>query len=134
MKTKDTKHSFLYTLQIFLGYFLLTPFCQAEDFLTLTPGASTGSTSMGPGGPRQYILEDPQLSDISTLLSHAIKFMLSLAGLAAVFLIFFGAFTYVSGMTIEQKSKGKMQIVYAIIGLVVITLSYIFVQVLTSML
>ena len=96
---------------------------EAQEFLTLTPGKEA-SGEFSSNRAREYVLEDPQLSDIPELISYALKFMLSLSGVGAVFFIFYGAFMYVSGFTIEEKKKGKTQILFAILGLSLIIGSY----------
>ncbi|MDD4351457.1 MAG: hypothetical protein PHU71_00540 [Candidatus Gracilibacteria bacterium] len=136
LKTKTTKIllSVLILASSLCAFPLLTlEQVSADEFLTITPGVGEGAGS-AQGGARDYILEDPQLTDIPYLLEYAIKFMLALTGLAAVFFIFYGAFQYISGFTIEQKQKGKTQILYAIVGLIVITLSYALVETLTQVL
>lgn len=142
LKIKSIKSGVLLAIIIGLILPMVTIFSTPEahaneevkpDYFTLTPKA--GEWDGNQESPsRKYILEDPSLKDIPYLIEYAIKFMLRLSGIGAVMFIFGGAFQYISGATIETKQKGKTQIMYAVIGLVLITLSYALVQTITQVL
>ncbi len=79
-----------------------------------------------------YILDDPHLSDIAPLISYAIDFLLGIAGAIAIFFVFYGASQYIWGWDVETKSKGKTKIFGAVAGMVVVTLSFVLVKLVTD--
>ncbi|MBP7057503.1 hypothetical protein KBB08_03365 [Candidatus Gracilibacteria bacterium] len=81
-----------------------------------------------------YILDDPHLSDIAPLLTYIIDFMLGLSGGIAIFFVFLGASQYIWGFDVDTKQKGKTKIFGALAGLVVVTLSFLIVRIVTDQL
>lgn len=81
-----------------------------------------------------YILDDPHLSDIGPLISYAIDFLLGIAGAIAIFFVFYGASQYIWGWDAETKGKGKTKIFGAVAGMIVVTLSFVLVKVVTDQL
>ena len=79
-----------------------------------------------------YILDNPTLSDVSTLINYAIDFLLGISGGVAIFFVFWGASQYIWGWNVETKQKGKTKIIGAIFGIIVVTLSFLVVRVLTT--
>lgn len=89
------------------------------------------ATTLTPG-QGDYILDDPRLSDVAVLINYAIDFLLGISGGVAIFFVFWGASQYIWGWNVETKQKGKTKIVGAILGIIVVTLSFLVVRVLTS--
>lgn len=81
-----------------------------------------------------YILDDPHLSDIGPLVSYAIDFLLGIAGGIAIFFVFYGASQYIWGWDAETKGKGKTKIFGAVAGIIVVTLSFFLVKIVTDLL
>ncbi|OGC81950.1 MAG: hypothetical protein A2V81_03690 [Candidatus Abawacabacteria bacterium RBG_16_42_10] len=79
-----------------------------------------------------YILDDPKLSDVAVLINYAIDFLLGISGGVAIFFVFWGASQYIWGWDVETKQKGKTKIIGAIFGIIVVTLSFLVVRVLTT--
>jgi len=74
----------------------------------------------------------PITNDFGSLLTYIINWFLSLVGLIAVLMLIFGGFRYlVSGGNDESTTKAKNTIMYAIIGIVVVILSYAIVSTIT---
>lgn len=61
-------------------------------------------------------------------ITYLIQFLLSLAGLVAVFFIVYGGFKYTTGGITEDKEAGKKTIMHALIGLVVSLSAWIIVN------
>ncbi len=61
-------------------------------------------------------------------LTHALSFLIGLAGLISVLMILVGAYFYIAGGISDDKEKGKTIIKYAIGGLILTTLSWILVN------
>lgn len=81
-----------------------------------------------------YILDDPRLSDIGTLVHYSIDFLLGIAGAVAVLFVFIGASQYIWGWDSETKQKGKTRIFGAVAGIIVVTLSFLIVNVVINQL
>ncbi|MBI4835814.1 MAG: hypothetical protein HY817_00985 [Candidatus Abawacabacteria bacterium] len=79
-----------------------------------------------------YILDDPNLGDVATLVHYAIDFLLGLAGGVAILFVFIGASQYIWGWDVETKQKGKTKIFGAVAGIIVVTLSFLVVRVVTG--
>ena len=70
---------------------------------------------------------------LSGLLTTVLKIMLALAGIVAVVFIIIGGYMYMTaGGNEETAEKGRKALVNAVIGLVIIILSYVIVQVITT--
>lgn len=89
-----------------------------ESLFPALPGSIGGSRSLtGPFG----------------LIYNAIFLLLTIAGSAAVLFIIVGGFWYItSAGNEEQAEKGKSTLLNAIIGIVVIVLSYVIINVVSS--
>ncbi len=81
-----------------------------------------------------YILDDPQLSDIAVLIHYAIDFLLGIAGGVAVLFVFIGASQYIWGWDPDTKAKGKTKIFGAVVGIIVVTLSFLIVNIVINQL
>ncbi len=69
-------------------------------------------------------------TSLTSLLQTIINYMLAFAGLIAVIFLIWGGFQYITaGGNEETAEKGKGTVVNAIIGLVIIGLSYVIVNV-----
>lgn len=72
-------------------------------------------------------------SDYKQLLVKVIDFLLELSGAVSVLFVLYGGFMYMTaGSNDDQVKKGKMAIQYALIGVVIITLSYAIVHVVVN--
>lgn len=93
---------------------------QGLDSITmLFPGGGiTGAQTLtGPGG----------------LIANIIVLMLSLAGIVAVLYVIIGGFWYITAAgNEEQAEKGKNTLLNAVIGIVVIVLSYVIINVVSN--
>lgn len=103
------------------------PTAYAQVPVTLTPPGEI-NPNQAAYTRRSYTLDDPQLSDIPLLIEYVIKFLLGITGALALFFFINGAFEYVWMVPIDKKEEGKNRMIYAIIGLVIILLSYILID------
>ncbi|OGE77766.1 MAG: hypothetical protein A2751_01785 [Candidatus Doudnabacteria bacterium RIFCSPHIGHO2_01_FULL_46_14] len=72
-------------------------------------------------------------TDLTTLLVRIINILLSIAGLVAVIFLIVGGFRYITaGGNEEAAEAGKKAIVNAIIGIVIIILSFVIVRVVAN--
>jgi uncharacterized membrane protein YjgN (DUF898 family) len=70
---------------------------------------------------------------LSDLISEVLKILLTLAGIVAVILIIIGGFQYMTaGGNEEQAEKGRKALTNAVIGLVIVMLSYVIVAVISN--
>lgn len=53
------------------------------------------------------------------MITYLVQFLLSIAGIIAVFFMVLGGYHYVVGGITEEKEKGKKTILYALMGLVI---------------
>lgn len=81
-----------------------------------------------------YILDDPRLSDVTVLIHYAIDFLLGIAGGVAVLFVFIGATQYIWGWDPDTKHKGRTKIIGAVAGIIVVTLSFLIVNVVINQL
>ncbi len=73
------------------------------------------------------------LTGPSGLIYRVISLMLFIAGALAVFFVIIGGYQYItSGGNEEQSEKGKKTLINAIIGIVVIVLSYVIINVVVN--
>jgi hypothetical protein len=73
-------------------------------------------------------------TSITGLITTIINWMLVLAGLIAVFFLVVGGFRYIAaGGNEEAAEKGKSTVINAIIGIVIIVLSYVIVNVVSNL-
>ena len=73
-------------------------------------------------------------SSVTSLLKLVINWMLGLAGLIAVLFLIIGGFWYLtSAGNEEQAEKGKNTVINAIIGIVIIVLSWVIVNVVANL-
>ena len=72
-------------------------------------------------------------TDLPSLLVRVINILLSIAGLVAVIFLIVGGFRYITaGGNEENAEAGKKTIINAIIGIVVIILSFVIVRVISN--
>ena len=94
--------------------------------LTLVNGVCIPNTTMGGIAGS---------SDWKTLAVNIINILLYIAGTIAVVFVIIGGYLYVtSGGNEEQAEKGKKTLINAILGVVVIVLSYVVINVLVNLL
>lgn len=75
----------------------------------------------------------PTEADFGTLLTQVINWFLGLVGLIAVLMLIFGGYRYLTaGGNDDAVTKAKNTILYAIIGIVVVILSYAIVATITN--
>ena len=71
---------------------------------------------------------DPTLTQQTNLrdfVVNAVNFVLGFLGLAAIIMIIYGGFMYVTAAGAEEKTtKGKKSVTYAIVGIVIILISF----------
>jgi lysylphosphatidylglycerol synthetase-like protein (DUF2156 family) len=73
-------------------------------------------------------------STLSGLIIYVIQILLSIAGVLAVLFFIIGGFFYITASGNEETAeKGKSIVINAIIGLVIIILSYVIVSVISSL-
>lgn len=73
-------------------------------------------------------------SSLSELIGNGIRLFLSFAGAVAVVFVIIGGFMYItSSGNEEQAEKGKKTLINAIIGVVVIIMSYVIITVITNL-
>lgn len=71
---------------------------------------------------------------LSELIVYVIRIMLLFAGLVAVLFVIIGGYFYITAQgDTEQAEKGKNTLVNAIIGIVVVILSYVIVNVVSNL-
>ncbi len=70
-----------------------------------------------------------QLVDIPFVIRELSEFLIGLAGILCMFFIVYGGYQYVYGALGENKDKGKTTIFYACLGLVLVSLSWIIVNI-----
>jgi hypothetical protein len=108
-----------------------------------------GGSSSGGGDCGKYFKLDPQTGlcnpvgigadgslaksgNVYDLASRIIKVMLTFAGIIAVIFVIIGGYQYItSAGNEEQAGKGRKTITYALIGLIVILLSFLIVSLVT---
>jgi hypothetical protein len=72
--------------------------------------------------------------DLGTLIANIIRLMLLFAGAIAVFFIIIGGYQYLtSAGNEEQAEQGKKTLINALIGIVIIVLSYVVVNVVVNL-
>ncbi|OGC82090.1 MAG: hypothetical protein A2V81_02985 [Candidatus Abawacabacteria bacterium RBG_16_42_10] len=74
----------------------------------------------------------PSQTSFLDLLTFIINFFLGLVGTVAILMLIYGGFLYLTSAGGENIKKAKNTIMYAIIGIVVILLSYAIVNTVTS--
>lgn len=83
----------------------------------------------------KIICGNMHLADIPFYIMHIIDFFVSIAGIIAVLFIVVGGFFYIiSGVDDDKKQKAKTTILHAITGIIVISLSWIVINVLQMLL
>ncbi len=111
---------------------------------TPPPAAGTGSSAVKcdsgfkfnagtciPDSPATGGLFDTQ--SIGQLITNVLKILLGLAGMLAVALIVVGGFQYISSAgNAEQAEKGKNTLVNAVIGLVIVMVSWLIISLVTN--
>ena len=104
--------------------------------LMLTPRAVFASSTTGRGlGSNTLPLPDnlPAQTSFLDLLTFIINFILGFVGTIAVLMLIWGGFRYLTSSGKSDATKdAKNTILYAIIGIVIILLSYAIVNTLTS--
>lgn len=94
------------------------------------------SVAMAQGGgitPTVQPTSLPGTADFGALLTSVINWFLTLVGLIAVIMLIIGGFRYLtSGGNQEAVEKAKNTILYAIIGIVIVILSYAIVATITG--
>ncbi len=69
-----------------------------------------------------------------SLIAAIIKIMLVLAGIVAVFFLIIGGYRYITAQgNAEQAEKGRSTVINAIIGIVIIIMSYVIVNVVVNL-
>ena len=122
-----TKINFL-VLSLLVGLLLLPLFAQAtggavENGLIASKFMGIFPTS-GVGGSR----------NLTELIYNAVRILLTFAGAIAVVFVVVGGFWYLtSGGNEEQAEKGKRTLINAIIGIIVVVLSYAIVNVIVNL-
>lgn len=94
---------------------------------TLIPATGTEYTV---GGDKfRFNIREPKLGDIPFLLLWIVEFLVGLGGVVAVFYLIYGGFQYFYELRHPSgsPSSGKGTIYHAILGLVIIMISYIFI-------
>lgn len=101
--------------------------------LAQTGGVSEGLNS--PGLSSQFGFGSLQRqTTLKGLLIEIIRIMLLLAGIIAVMFVIIGGYYYVTAQgNEEQAEKGKNTLINAIIGIVVIILSYVIINVVSNL-
>lgn len=83
--------------------------------------------------PRASPTNLPGTGDFGLLLTQVVNYFIGIVGLIAVLMLVIGAYYYLTSGGDEQKvEKGKQTIVYAIIALVIIAISFALVFTLTN--
>ena len=98
-------------------------------------GGSFQSGLSGIGGlfPQSGIAGSTQLTGTNGLIYNVIQMMLLVAGAVAVLFVIVGGFWYLtSAGNEEQAEKGKTAVVNAIIGIIIIVLSYVVINVIAN--
>ncbi len=73
-------------------------------------------------------------SSLSELIGNGIRLFLTFAGAVAVVFVIVGGFMYItSAGNEEQAEKGKKTLINAIIGVVIIIMSYVIINVITNL-
>lgn len=124
MKNKIKK--FITAATIFLSFAPLLAFAQAN-------GVTSGLVTSGVGGlfPSSGLSGATSLSD---LIARGIQLMLLFAGAIAVVFVIIGGYWYItSGGNEETAEKGQKTLTNAIIGVVVIVLSYAIITVIANL-
>ncbi|OGC81313.1 MAG: hypothetical protein A2788_01620, partial [Candidatus Abawacabacteria bacterium RIFCSPHIGHO2_01_FULL_46_8] len=84
--------------------------------------SATGSLQSFPSGLEPSLTRE---GDLATLIGQIINFFLGFTALVAVIIIIYGGVQYLTSAGEPEKAKkGKQTIVYAVIGILVIILSY----------
>ncbi|KKR25635.1 MAG: PKD domain-containing protein [Candidatus Peregrinibacteria bacterium GW2011_GWE2_39_6] len=102
---------------------------EGSDLLECQQGATTSFTDFqGDFAPPEkdgYASGITQTSSAREFIVNVTNFILSFLGLAAVIVIIYGGFMYVTaGGEQEKADKGKKSITYAVMGIVVVLISY----------
>ena len=94
---------------------------------TLIP--TTGTKYTVGGKELEFNLKDPKLSDVPFLILWIIEFFVGLSGIVAVFYLIYGGFQYFYELRHPggEASTAKQTIYHAILGLVIVMMSYIFI-------
>lgn len=121
MKTKkSTLKQILVLLGVMTGVlalFNMIPVAGAQSMLST--GDNIGAVSQATGGE----------TDLRELIKTLINYALGFLGLFAVIMVIYGGFLYVSSAGDEEKvGKGKNIILYAVIGIIIILLSFVLVN------
>ncbi len=75
-----------------------------------------------------------QNSTVGDVFVYVIKIALGIAFAIAVLFVIYGGYQYItSGGNEEQATKGKKTLIYAVIGIVVIILSFVIISVITNL-
>lgn len=73
-------------------------------------------------------------TSVTGLITTVINWLLALAGLVAVLFLIIGGFWYITSAGNEETAeKGKNTVINALIGIVIIVLSYVIVQVIANL-
>lgn len=117
----------LASLVCMVGFVALAPaLMPVSDAIAQTGGAQGGLDAVAgafPEGAKKDV-------NVTALVKRIIEWALYLAAVAAVLFIIYGGFLYItSGGDAGQAGKGKTALINAIIGLVVVVLSFMIVQV-----
>ena len=100
----------------------------AQTVFAQSQGTQTGSIA-----PLNPIDNLPGDTDLASLLTKIINYFLGLVGLIAVLMLIIGGIRYVtSGGNEQTVEKAKSTILYAIIGIVIVVLSYAIVFTITN--
>ena len=95
-------------------------------FLQPAVALASGGSSLGANKIDSF---DVPKTDVSSILGNAVSWLLGLAGILAIGAIIWGGFTYIASVGDEGKTAtAKKIIIYAVMGLVVIGLSFLIID------
>ena len=129
MRNKITKA--VLKIGAFLGLLWAAPFLAFAQSGSGSPSFDRGMTSISSYFPNSSAAG---LNTITGLITFVIQTLLFFAGGVAVLFIIIGGFWYItSAGNEEQAEKGKNALINAIIGVVIIILSYVIVTVIANL-
>jgi hypothetical protein len=119
-------------LKQFLKYLSVVAAGVTVPVLTLADNVQSGLNSISGVFPRSGPLAGAQTPQ--QLIVAVIQLMLIFAGIVAVLFVIIGGYFYVtSGGNAEQAEKGRNTMVNAIIGIIVVILSYVIINVIVNL-
>lgn len=90
------------------------------------PGSS-GTPSVDIPNPPGF---KPEFTDLSSIVTQALPILFSIAGILLLLFLIWGGFSYLTSMGDPKKAAaGRQKITYAILGFVIIFISYWLVQI-----